>query len=446
MKVKYLVISLALVAAISLASCNGSSGDGGTSWPFPGVITASVGNYPASVSSGSITFAPGTPTWFSGTTASVSGSTLNTASTAWSYWSWTWSWVQGNAVLREASLSATTTGLSSDSAGDAVDSWGFLHILTETTLGDRFGQPYSFETTIGIEDTGLELTFPAQNLMGVDVSRKFLPNWNATVPNRDVWARWLNILTNNTLTPITVDVLIGGNLGSDSSSNMLASADGDLIPEAGIDNWLVTGDNSVLATTFGDPLIVNLMDGSIAYDKVDWLVTNFDSATTIKNLNYWTTGWSTTPYATSTMTQTASSDDVTWQWQNVTLQPGQTKVLMHVMLLGLEDMPNILGGIAGSVAQGNAYESAPAELIDGMDADEINQVINFPAARNNCNVSGGPESLTAYALITVTNATQATYAQSYALSDGSFGVCIDTVSGDTLWISDGANITSLVIP
>lgn len=440
MKGKYLVLGIALVLAVGLTSCKGSTG-GGTAWPFPGIPIATAATWPSSTPSGVMTWA----SFWEGTSASMTGATPNAASTAWTSWRWTWYWIYGNGVVDDYSLSASTTGGSSDEADDAVDSWGFLQVLAGAP-GSKFGQPYNWTSSAIIEDSGFELVFPAQNLMDVDVSRKFLPNWNATVPNRDVWARWLEILTNNSPTTKTVDVVIGGNLGSDDTTQLLATADGDLVLEPGIDNWFVTGDNTVAATSFNDPLLVHLLDGSIAYDKNDWILTNAAGSTGVTMLYYWTTGWSTTPYATSTMTTSASTDSITWRWNNITLLPGETKILMHVELMGLDDMPNILGGPAGAVAQGNLYESAPTDLIGGMDADEINKVINFPAARNNCNVRGGPNSISPNALITVSNATQATVAQSYALPDGSFGVCIDAASGDQIWIGDGANVIMLVVP
>lgn len=309
---------------------------------------------------------------------------------------------------------------------------GYLHIQAD-------GQGRAFNpipTSVFFEDSSMELVLPPQNLMGVDVSRKIYANTVATLPTHDVFLRYLEILTNNTAGPLTVDVIIGGNLGSGVTTNVVGSANGDLLAEGGIDNWFITGD-STAGGTFGDPILAHLLDGNLAMEHADAIT--MTTATLTGALDYSATG-STTPYFTNTLTATLLRDDVLYAWTGLSLEPGETKILMHLEIMTLDNAPGVTDGLTGAITSAWYLESMPPILGTNMDANEINAVVNFPAAHSICNVVGSINSVTPNALVTVQNLTLGTSAQSYSLTNGSFGVCLDAVAGDALEVTDGVGV------
>lgn len=102
-----------------------------------------------------------------------------------------------------------------------------------------------------------------QILKGLEVSRKVF------VPTTEDWARYLEILHNPTTSPITAKVWVGGDLGSDSDTVILATSDGDTTFET-TDRWLATDDN---CDGCGDPSLAHVFDGdgreSIDYADID---------------------------------------------------------------------------------------------------------------------------------------------------------------------------------
>ncbi|GEM_PF-3309941 len=405
MKVKSMVIALVcgLAFAGMMIGCDDSSGRD--------PITASAATYQSSTTSTTFTA-------FSSTT--------------WTYDVVEWSGIDSQGAVTEATIYYDPITGTTTAATDAFDTIGLLHIQDDT-----YGQPYNPQTTgVVLEDSDRELVLPAQNLMGIDVERKLYANPTATHEGKDAFMRWLEILTNNTTEPITVNVVIGGDLGSDDSTEIIGTADGDLIVEDGVDNWFITGDDTV-SGTFGDPIVGHLLDGSLAFDGVDNLVTFTTTGQT--GFYYSTTGYTTTPYTVTTMTTLSHSpEDLIYSWTGVTLATGETKIIMHLEILTLENtLSTQSAGLPDAIDAAEALESAPASVVAGMDADEINAVVNWPAARNNGNVLGVANSVTANTLVTVTNVTQDTTAQSYSLSDGSFGVCIDAAVGDQILVDDG---------
>jgi len=126
----------------------------------------------------------------------------------------------------------------------------------------------------------------------------------------------------------------------------------------------------------------------------------------------------------------------------VTVNPGETKILMHLELLQLPwavvDKNFASAGLQDAIKTAQMDSSAPAEIIKGMSADEINNVTNFPAAAHNCNVTGPAKSVKPGVVVEVDNETAATSASSYSLPDGSFGVCINAAEKDVIKIyADG---------
>lgn len=360
---KALVLMLALV--VFAVGCGGGDDNEATTSPY---ITATAANFPAST--------PTPITTFSSTTLSNS---------------WVeWSSISSQGAISDGTLmwtTVTTGGITNGySNSDAFDTYGLLHVHADVS-GTMMGQPYNpVFTGVAFEDNSYELAFPVRNLMGADVSRKVYANLDANYTNKQFFARWLEILTNNTPNPITVNVVIGGNVGSDSNTQVVASQDGDLLPEAD-DNWIVTGDHTASATVFWDPLVGHLFDGNGGADGMDNLVGLVTTSPIA--LSFWTTGWTVTPYNVSTMTMALSTDSLVYSWTGVELQPGETKAIMHLALLGVGNVvPGVSNGLSDMTASSDALVNTPPAVLAGMDADEINAVVNWPLAVLYCNVRG----------------------------------------------------------
>ena len=322
----------------------------------------------------------------------------------------------------------------------AYSTFGVLHIEEGTK-----GYPYMGIGTAGFEEANRELVLPTDSLGGLDVSRKIMANPTGNNMINTDYTRWLEILTNNTGAPITVNVLIGGQV-YDEPQAVLSSTDGDNFATPPDDNWFITRPYTETALDTSSYLYVgHLVDGSMGYSAYDSVLAVNTTGAAIPSMDYtylYTSYLGTAgSYDISTWTTTAVTYDLQWQWNDVTVNPGETKILMHLELLQL---PWAVNGDSGSRGLQDAIKtakmdsSAPAEIVKGMSAEEINQVTNFPAAANNCNVSGPAKSVKPGVVVEVDNVTAGTSAQSYSLPDGSFGVCIDAAEKDVIKIfADG---------
>jgi len=116
------------------------------------------------------------------------------------------------------------------------------------------------------------------------------------VPTHDQFARWLNIFTNTTGAPITFSADIANNLGSDSATRIVSSSNGNNVAEL-TDTWVTTFQN-YSGNTSSDPRLGHILQGAGA--TVPLAAINF-----------------------------ADGDDNPWWGYNVTLAPGETKIIMH---------------------------------------------------------------------------------------------------------------------
>ena len=157
------------------------------------------------------------------------------------------------------------------------------------------------------------------------------------------WVRYLEILYNPTASPISVDVRVYSNFGSDSNTRVVETSSGDKIANIN-DYWAVSYDQ---LTDNGDgthdPSLSHVWDGPGGSDRIDSLWEFYDGS---GNINY--------------------------RWENVTVNPGQTVVIMHF----------------GGLAFNNDQAISLAEVLynykdDKMkyDLQEINQIINWSPSR-----------------------------------------------------------------
>ena len=181
-------------------------------------------------------------------------------------------------------------------ANGTIDAYDWMYYLSVN--GTYYNPPSGTYTT---ELGGRQVVLPVVNISGLNVQRKIF------VPSTENWARYLEIIHNPTGSPITANVRVYGDLGSDSATYLIKTSSADYSPPLLITNlglvldpnnfWAVT-DDLVDGGTSYDPSLAHVWDGPKGKDHIDYL-------------------------------RFYSYDDLEYFWNNVTIAPGQTVVIMH---------------------------------------------------------------------------------------------------------------------
>jgi hypothetical protein len=152
--------------------------------------------------------------------------------------------------------------------------------------------PASIDATVPVSAacTGRQYVFNPQTIGGLSVSRKVY------VPNNDTYARWMNIFTNTSGSPITFNMITSNNLGSDSNTQLTGSSSGDNVATTA-DLW-VSSFQAYSGTTSSDVRNGNVLQGQGALTPVSFI--NF-----------------------------VNGDDNPWWTYSITLAPGQTKIIVN---------------------------------------------------------------------------------------------------------------------
>jgi len=186
-------------------------------------------------------------------------------------------------------------GVLDNGTWDAYD-WMYYLSVNGTYYNPPSG-PYT--TELG----GRQVVLPVVNISGLNVKRKVF------VPATENWARYLEIIHNPTGSPITANVRIYGDLGSDSGTYLIKTSSADYSPPLLITSGgLVLDPNNFWAATDdagdenggagSDPSLAHVWDGPKGKDHIDYL-------------------------------RFYGFDDLEYFWNNVTVAPGQTVVIMH---------------------------------------------------------------------------------------------------------------------
>lgn len=204
------------------------------------------------------------------------------------------------------------------------------------------------------ENGGRELATRQSGLAGLNVTRKVF------VPTAGYFGRWLEILSNPTAAPITVDVRVttGVNNSADKVTSVIATSSGDAVLDvqsATPDRWVMVDDamDADPFLTFSVPATAFVFDGADAATR----------ATT----------------ATHTVTPTgplANRSLVQYTWASVTVPAGESVALMH---FGVRQLSR-----AGATASATRLAQMPPEALAGLNAEELPIIRNFavPAGGN----------------------------------------------------------------
>lgn len=199
--------------------------------------------------------------------------------------------------------------------------------------GDEYDNESGDYTT---EADGREYVLDTEIMSDLIVYRKVY------FPEDRNWIRYLEILHNPTSSPITVEVQIDTPyLGSGSDTRCVKTSSGDTVADIN-DYWVVT-DDEYDSNTKSDPSLSHVWDGPGGADRIDYL----------SGLN-------------------DEEDYVNYYWYDVTVNPGQTVVLMH--FAGFEMNNNNAISLAEDLYN---YKDDKMKY----DLQEINQIINWSPSK-----------------------------------------------------------------
>jgi len=184
---------------------------------------------------------------------------------------------------------------------------------------------------------GRELVHNVLVQSGLNVHRR------TYVPQSQNFVRYLNILENPTGADIIVTVGMDTNLGSDSSTTVIASSSGDTTVDE-TDSWASTNGDAA------DPRMAHVWDGPGGADSVD-AITNVPGT---------------------------GNGNIDWEWQNVTVPANSTVIYMA---LGSMQLDNPAATNSAQRLFGMGY----AAIFDGLDAATIDQIQNWDLGDDNAN-------------------------------------------------------------
>lgn len=265
----------------------------------------------------------------------------------------------------------TTNGEISDGTDDAYDTFFELSLDGNTDVNFGAGP-------VNIEDGNEYVLGPIVDgggVVGIDVTRKIYVDTTGVG-----FARFIDSFTNTTAADITIDVRVGGNLGSDESNDIVeATSSNDTVLDA-TDTWLANAQDS------DDPAVGFIFRGVSRAEKTD--------------------------------------DDIDFFWDQVVVPAGAT---VNIVTIGIQRTN------ADAISTGNdvqALLSSPA-LYDGMTAAEYLASYNFQAP----NIVGTAGGVAPNAQVTVTNDNTAETTDVVANSDGSFAAGLTLTTGDTVSVT-----------
>jgi Ca2+-binding RTX toxin-like protein len=187
---------------------------------------------------------------------------------------------------------------------------------------------YSPATPEATEDGGREVVTAATTVdTHFSVKRKIYVPGSGTRG----YARFLEIITNNSTSAQSYSLILNTNLGSDSSTQLIRTSSGDATLGA-TDRWMITDD----ADASGDPSMAHIFANNQG---------NVKPAVTVP-----------------------STGNIQYQY-DLSFNPGETKIVMHFASQNPDQ--------ATAISTAQWLAGIPTEVLSGMSAAEKNQVVNF---------------------------------------------------------------------
>ncbi len=245
------------------------------------------------------------------------------------------------------SASTLNGGTTQSTLNDAYDGYNTMCISDNNTVatcetGNANFQiynkngPATTECLGSISGVNRQVDFPVQTVGNLQMSRKVF------VPDNDAFARWLDVLKNTGGSPITETLVIANNLGSDSNTVITGSSSGDQAAQTS-DTWVSTFQN-YSGTTSSDPRLGHVLQGAGA-------------SVPLAGVNF------------------ANGDDNPYWGYTLTLQPGQTRILMNFAAV----QPSKAASMSKSASLASL---ADTHALDCMTPTEKGEIANFPVTGN----------------------------------------------------------------
>lgn len=204
------------------------------------------------------------------------------------------------------------------------------------------------------EDGRRELVVRQDNIGNLNITRKIY------VPQEGYFARYLEILTNPTSSPISVGVKLRSFFyatGSNSARSMVATSSGDAALAPRADNWAVIDD-------------ADATDPYLMYDS------SYNSSPTAF---LWDSPGASAPVDNAVMTPRSGSywspvpEAIFFGWDSITVAPGESVALMHFVVQHATR--------EAAVASVERLAQYPPEALHGLSASELAMVknLNLPA-------------------------------------------------------------------
>lgn len=300
---------------------------------------------------------------------------------------------------------ATPTFNHTDGAGYVWDLDGSAQVSDGSVVGGLFSDafdggnalligavptPFPPQTTAGLED-GREAVFGPATVDGLTVTRKVFVSANGG------FARWLDILENNTTSTVTRDVVHFSDYGSDESNPfVIHSSNGDGAV-SGADLWWVNTQE---------------LDSDPGVGIFEF------SETAIK------------------------ADDEVTTTRRIELAPGERTIVISYAAMRSPFGADPTDQLAAVIGQLETFPVVPAEFLSGMTAAELNLVW---MRGGNVAIEGQPNSAEAGIEVLVTNNTTQVTRSGIVGPDGTWSVGIPGQAGDNFTFRAGAvtgNVTA----
>ena len=230
-------------------------------------------------------------------------------------------------VQADATLGRGEAGIFTQNGDSGFKGAARVEVMAGSTSIPFAGDPIATQ-----EDQSRELTMRQQNLYGLNLARKVF------VPLDGYFARYLEIISNPTAEPVTVDLRVETNFNAGSSTiAVVATSSGDSQLDDMEDSWAVIDDQNAAQP----PAVAHVWTGGIGVRQPE--VAFAPASGVPANLK-----------AT---------------WRGVTVQPGQTVALLHF----------VVQQTSRDAAQQAAARliQLPPEALSGLSGDELAVIANF---------------------------------------------------------------------
>ena len=237
-------------------------------------------------------------------------------------------------VQANGSVTGTNNAFSTGRFGALLD-------IVSGGVATRFGGA----PTAQVEQNRRQFVVQQTGIAGLAVTRKIF------VPADGYFSRYLEVLSNSTASPITVDVRVTSTMKAPNAQRAIATSSGDTIvsvdDSANPDRWVVAND-----TQTSDPNLVS------AGPALAFVFDGAGGARRVDNLTF-------TPDVVGQLVE---------QWSTVTIPAGGQAAFMHFVVMQMDG--------ASARASAARLVTLPQEALAGLTAADIATIQNFPVPVN----------------------------------------------------------------